>query len=154
MMRDAVKMSAPMVVNTALSNGVALLKCDGTPRHCCMSISAISTISNTVKAQACRVRDGRAGIRLSTHASEKKSTAVENPKVIGLRQLTGPSSDGIPAVSQTTTWKMPEARKSQAAPRSTEVPEAAVLLVDLGMPVKVDSNIVKISSVLIFTMSR
>ena len=31
------------VVDTAVSNGVAKLKCEGTPRHACMLISTVST---------------------------------------------------------------------------------------------------------------
>jgi hypothetical protein len=132
------RISTPIVVNTAPSNAVAVLKCDATPRHCCMSINATSAMSNAATAAACRVRRTVGGIKLNTHASDRHKTPVENPNVMGLRQLTGPSRDGIPTVSQTATWKTAEARNSSAALRS----------------VTIEVNIVKIFFMLIFTVSR
>ena len=46
------------VIDTAVSNGVSKLKCDGTPRHACMLISAVSTTQVTRNTPSTSPRAG------------------------------------------------------------------------------------------------
>ena len=81
----------PIRSNTATSNEVSWLKCEGTPRQRCKSMSAVSgrkSETATAQGQASHPVRGRRAI---TAASERAVRPPEMPNSIGFRQLTGPS---------------------------------------------------------------
>jgi hypothetical protein len=82
---------AASVMDTAVSNGVSKLKCDGTPRHACMDTSDVSTTHVTVNAPSRRFRvRGIIGTKWVTHATVASVSPKERPNVAGLRSDTGP----------------------------------------------------------------
>ena len=77
------------VVDTAVSNGVAKLKCEGTPRHACMLISTVSTTQVAMNTPSTRPRAGRRRYEVA-HATEGSVRPNESPNVAALRSDTGP----------------------------------------------------------------
>ena len=51
------------VIDTAVSNGVAKLKCEGTPRHACMLISTVSTTQVAMNTPEHQAAGGQAQVR-------------------------------------------------------------------------------------------
>ena len=93
------------VIDTAVSNGVSKLKCDGTPRHACMLISAVSTTLVTTKTPSTSPR-ARSRRNEVAHASDATVRPNESPNVAALRSDTGPIHVH-PVTSSTATCTRP-----------------------------------------------
>jgi hypothetical protein len=82
---------------TAASNGVSMLKCDGTPRHACKETRRVSRTHAAAKAPSRSVR-----VRSLIDTSDASSVTLisvrpnERPNVVGLRSDSGPSQEPPP----------------------------------------------------------
>ena len=75
-----------LALKTAPSNGVAMLKCEATPRHFCIPISASSAANDrTSEALSSHPSHRRNDKCVITQASERQVTAIEKPNAVGLR---------------------------------------------------------------------
>src|SRR4051794_37688670 len=96
---------AASVIDTAVSNGVAKSKWDGTPRHACRVTSAVSTTHATRKAPSTSLR-ARSRRNDVAHATDGSVRPKESPKVAALRSDSGPIHVH-PVTSSTTTCANP-----------------------------------------------
>ena len=105
---------AASVIDTAVSNGVAKSKCDGTPRHACSVTSAVSPTHATRNAPSTspRARSRRNDV---AHATDGRVRPKESPNVAALRSDTGPIHV-LPVTSSTTTCTSP---LTKSAPPTT-----------------------------------
>ncbi len=78
--------ATPMAPKTAPSSGVAMLKCEATPRHFCIPISASSAANaRTSEALSSHPSHRRNDMWVIAQASERQVTATEKPNTAGLR---------------------------------------------------------------------
>lgn len=92
MLRTTKAIMTPIIENTSTSKSVAKLKWDGTPRHVCIVINAVSITAETPKVPiTSHPAKGLLGRKESTQASDQAMKAKENEKEMGLRQDRGPS---------------------------------------------------------------
>lgn len=97
------------VMDTPVSNGVSMLKWDGTRRHACRVMPATSSTQSAANSPSSTVR-----VRTPVRRYEEiQPTAMsvrpkERPKVTGLRHDTGPSQEP-PSTTRTTRCTRPDA---------------------------------------------
>jgi hypothetical protein len=106
----------PITTNSRLSNAVSLLKWAATPRQRCNETQTTSVVSATASGTSSS-QPVRSVIRSwpATHARVMVVSPNDSPKVVGLRNETGPAH-APPTTSQATRWARP-ARMSAAPTR-------------------------------------
>jgi hypothetical protein len=107
---------APIAENTAPSNAVDSLKCDGTPRQRCIETRKTSATEAAAKVPTSTQAVPRRGRRKDRNQVMVASVMPnESPKTIGLRHDTGPSQEP-PATRKTPAWNAALASSRAAQP--------------------------------------